>query len=68
MKNDNVACLSNLRPKEASKYLAIGESTLWLYVKQGKLNPIKLSQRVTIFPKKELDRFITESSNKQLKK
>ena len=48
----------NLRAKEASKYLGIGLSTLWLYAKQGKLNPIKLSKRVTIFKKAELDNFI----------
>jgi len=48
----------NLRAKEASKYLSIGLSTLWLYVKQGKLKPIKLSKRVTIFEKSNLDEFI----------
>ncbi len=51
----------NLRAKEACKYLGIGLSTLWLYVKQGKIEPIKLSQRVTIFPKSELDNFIENS-------
>ena len=50
--------LNNLRPKEASKYLGIGLSTLWLYAKQGKLNPIKLSKRVTIFKRSELDEYI----------
>jgi len=54
--------LSNLRPKEASHYLGIGLSTLWLYAKQGKITPIKLSQRVTIFPKSELDNFIENCS------
>jgi len=48
----------NLRAKEASKYLSIGLSTLWLYAKQGKLKPIKLSKRVTIFEKSNLDNFI----------
>jgi len=48
----------NLRAKEASKYLGIGLSTIWLYVKQGKLHPIKLSPRVTIFKRAELDEFI----------
>lgn len=48
----------NLRAKEASKYLSIGLSTLWLYAKQGKLKPIKLSKRVTIFKKSDLDSFI----------
>jgi len=51
----------NLRAKEASKYLGIGLSTLWLYAKQGKLSPIKLSKRVTIFKKIELDEFIENS-------
>ena len=48
----------NLRAREASKYLGIGLSTLWLYSKQGKLKPIKVSQRVTIFKRIELDEFI----------
>lgn len=48
----------NLRAREASKYLGIGLSTLWLYAKQGKLNPIKLSKRVTIFKRSELDDYI----------
>ena len=52
----------NLRAKEASKYLSIGLSTLWLYARQGKLNPIKLSQRVTIFKKSELDEFVNSQS------
>ena len=51
----------NLRAKEASKYLSIGLSTLWLYAKQGKLKPIKLSKRVTIFKRVELDEFIEKS-------
>ena len=50
--------ITNLRPKEAHKYLGVGLSTLWLYVKQGKLKPIKLSDRVTIFKKDDLDSFI----------
>jgi len=48
----------NLRPKEAHKYLGIGLSTLWLYVKQDKIKAIKLSDRVTIFKKSDLDAFI----------
>ena len=54
--------IRNLRAKEACKYLGIGESTLWLYVRQNKITPIKLSKRVTIFPKSELDNFITSCS------
>lgn len=48
----------NLRAKEASQYLAIGKSTLWMFSKQGKLHPIKLSDRVTVWAKSDLDAFI----------
>ncbi len=50
--------LENVRPKEAAKYLGVGLSTIWLYAKQKKITPIKLSERVTIFKKEDLDRFI----------
>ena len=52
----------NLRAKEACKYLGVGLSTLWLYAKQGKIKPIKLSERVTIFKKSDLDSFINGRS------
>lgn len=48
----------NLRAKEAAKYLGVGLSTIWLYAKQGKITPIKLSDKVTIFKKEDLDHFI----------
>jgi len=57
----------NLRAKDASKYLGVGLSTIWLYAKQGKLNPIKLSQRVTIFKRAELDAFINNNFNERSK-
>ena len=48
----------HLRAKDAHKYLGVGLSTLWLYVKQGKIKAYKLSDRVTIFKKEELDALI----------
>jgi len=45
----------NYRPKEAAEYLGVAISTLWLYIKQGKLTTKKISERVTIIEKKELD-------------
>lgn len=48
----------NMRAREAAQYLGVGLSTVWLYAKQGKLTPIKLSDRVTIFKKEDLDNFI----------
>lgn len=53
--------IQNFRPKEAAKYLSCGVSTIWLYAKQGKIKPIKLSDRVTIFRKDDLDAFINSS-------
>jgi len=50
-----------MRAKDAHKYLGCGLSTLWLYVKQGKINTYKLSDRVTIFKKEDLDAFINAS-------
>jgi len=46
------------RPKPAARYLDIGLSTFWLYVKQGKLETTKLSERVTVVKKADLDAFI----------
>lgn len=48
----------NYRAKEAAIYLGISLSTVWLFSKQKKLHPIKLSPRVTIFKKADLDAFI----------
>ena len=46
------------RAKELAQFLGIGLSTVWLYAKQGKLHPVKLSPRVTVFRKADLDAFI----------
>jgi excisionase family DNA binding protein len=48
-----------LRPKDAAKYLGIGPSTLWLYIRQGKIKSYKYSERVTVLKKSELDEFIS---------
>lgn len=47
-----------LRDKEASQYLGVGKSTIWLFSKQGKIKAIKLSDRVTVWAKSDLDAFI----------
>jgi len=46
-----------LRAKEVAEYLGIGLSTVWLYAKEGKLTPIRLSARVTVFDIKEIEAF-----------
>jgi len=51
----------NYRAKEASDYLGLALSTIWLYAKQGRLHPIKLSPRITVFKKDDLDRLISDA-------
>ena len=48
------------RPQEAARYLSIGLSTFWLYVKQNKITVTKLSARVTVVSQEELDKFIAK--------
>lgn len=53
-----------MRAKEVSNYLSIGLSTVWLYASIGKITPIKLSERVTVFEIKELDDLIFEENER----
>jgi predicted DNA-binding transcriptional regulator AlpA len=43
------------RAKEVAIYLGIGLSTVWLYSKQGRLTPIRISERVTVFDIEEIE-------------
>ena len=47
-----------MRAKEVSDYLSIGLSTVWLYAKEGKLTPIHISKRVTVFEVEEINKLI----------
>lgn len=49
------------RPKEVATYLGISIATLWRYVKVGKIVPIKMSDRITVFDIDELNRFVSSS-------
>jgi len=53
--------VENMRAKDAAKFLGCGLSTIWLWVKQGKLKAYKISDRVTIFKRSELEAFINAS-------
>ena len=44
-----------LRPLEAAQYLRVSKATLWNYIKQGKIKTRKLSERVTLVLKSDLD-------------
>ncbi|MEY3090557.1 MAG: hypothetical protein RL113_873 [Pseudomonadota bacterium] len=43
-----------LRAKKIAEEFGIGLSTVWLYAKEGKLTPIKVSERVTVFDTDEV--------------
>ena len=43
------------RAKEVAEYLGIAISTVWLFAKQGKLTPIRVSPRVTVFDIEEIE-------------
>ena len=45
-----------MRAKELAKHLSIGLSSVWLYSKQGKITPLKLSERVTVFNVEETEK------------
>lgn len=43
-----------LRAKQISEEFSIGLSTVWLYAKEGRLTPIKVSPRITVFDTQEV--------------
>lgn len=43
-----------VRAKQIAEEFSIGLSTVWLYAKEGKLTPIKVTQRVTVFDTNEV--------------
>lgn len=45
------------RPKQAAENYGVGLSTIWLYIKQGKLTAAKISEKVTVLDTAELEQF-----------
>jgi predicted DNA-binding transcriptional regulator AlpA len=54
MKNNSEELPKRLRAKQIAKEFGIAKSTVWLYSKQGKLNPIVITERVTVFDTAEV--------------
>ncbi len=48
-----------MRVAQLSKYTGIATSTLWSMVKNKKIKSIKLSARVTVFDKIEIDKMMS---------
>lgn len=51
----------NMRAKEVSEYMGIGLSTVWYWVKIGKIKSYRIGDRVTIFKRSDLDALIESS-------
>ena len=56
-KNEYPVGKKYLRPKEVAEYLGIGLSTVFHYVRIGKLHKKKISERVTVFEIAEVEAF-----------
>lgn len=54
-----------LRAKDISKLYSVSESTVWLYVKQKKINSYKISSRVTVFDFDEIEKFFSTNLHKK---
>lgn len=53
-KNLSTELPKRLRANQVASEFVVGLSTVWLYAKQGKLTPIKVSSRVTVFDTEEV--------------
>ncbi|WP_033916556.1 helix-turn-helix domain-containing protein [Campylobacter sputorum] len=62
----NLTASKMLRAKQISKLYNVGLSTIWHYVRQGKLKAINISKNVTLFRTDEVEKFFT-TSRKEIK-
>lgn len=44
-----------MRAKQIAQENSIGESTVWRYVQQGLLTPIRITKGMTVFERQEVD-------------
>ncbi|WP_321779363.1 helix-turn-helix domain-containing protein [Sulfurimonas sp.] len=51
------------RAKDLASYLSINKSSVWKMAKDGLITPIKLTEKVTIFSKIEIDQLIKDRNN-----
>ncbi|MCF6340060.1 MAG: hypothetical protein L3J10_04805 [Sulfurimonas sp.] len=52
-----------IRASMVAKRVSCGLSTVWLWAKQGKITPIKISNSITVFDVQEIDRMILGNKN-----
>ncbi|MCG3703767.1 helix-turn-helix domain-containing protein [Aliarcobacter butzleri] len=49
-----------MRAKELSVYFSLPEPTIWLYVRQGKIESKKISKAITLFNVEEVEKSLFE--------
>lgn len=52
-----------MRVKELAKHFGIATSTVWLYVKQGKIKSNKVSSYITLFEVEEVEKALFKNKN-----
>ncbi len=52
-----------MRAKQLSKHLSISISTIWLYLRQGKIKSKKVSSYITLFEVSEVEKALFENKN-----
>lgn len=55
-----------MRAKQIALENSIGESTVWRYVKQGLLTPIRITSGMTIFNRDEVEQFFSGKSQMEV--
>jgi excisionase family DNA binding protein len=54
-----------VRAREAARILAIGRTTFWSLVRDGKIKKIKLGQRAVGYRRSDLDALIEQAANRE---
>lgn len=58
MQADQQRSCSFLRVRQVAQLLSCGESTVWMYSRQGLITPIRLSPKVTVWSEEEIRGFV----------
>ena len=55
----NIQQPKRLRAKQIVQLYGVGLSTVWNYAKEGKITPIKVTNRVTVFDVEEVEKLFS---------
>lgn len=55
-----------MRVKHIVREFPVSSASVWLYAKQGKLTPIKVTDGITVFDRKEVEAFFSGKSQMEV--